>query len=172
MSSVPISPSPFSAAPTIQPEAAFGLWRRWHSKIEVPLLLQQHAMEQDGGLGWLSFPRELGQSRCPCHLCPQVALAALPAGGDLPAGTALGWGTHEVLQPYMFVYPCLCVLVSLREEAAVWARLSSLHLVLPGGKGSPGAHAWGEAMLPSGYPLLSLAPCPGTPSLWFLPLLL
>ncbi|XP_065696282.1 ribosomal protein S6 kinase-like 1 isoform X2 [Patagioenas fasciata] len=128
-------------APTIQPEAAFGLWRRWHSKTEVPLLLQQHAMEQAGGLGWLSFPRELGQSRCPCHLCLQVALAALLVG-DLPAGTALGWGTHEVLQPYMFVYSCLCVLVSLKEAAAVWARLSSLPLVLPGGKGSPGAHTW------------------------------
>lgn len=63
----PVSPSPhpavlsyFSAAPTVQSKAPFGLWRRWHGEAEVPPLLQQHPVEQAGGLGRLTFPWELG----------------------------------------------------------------------------------------------------------------
>lgn len=60
----PVSPSPhpavpllFSAAPAVQSKAALGLWRRWHNKAQVSLLLQHSAVEQAGGLGRLSFPR-------------------------------------------------------------------------------------------------------------------
>lgn len=71
----PVSPSPhppvpllFSAAPAVQSQTTLGLWRRWHNKAKVSLLLQHSPVEQAGGLGRLSFPRELGPGLLPWHL--------------------------------------------------------------------------------------------------------
>lgn len=81
-------PPPFSAAPAVQPKAAFGLWRRWHGKAEVPLLLQHHPVEQAGGLGQLSFPWGAGHTATDPGICDprwhgQVCLQGevLPQGG-------------------------------------------------------------------------------------------
>lgn len=62
-------PFPFSAAPAVQPEAALGLWRRWHGKAEGPLLLQHHPVEQAGGLGRLSFLQGAGHRATVPGIC-------------------------------------------------------------------------------------------------------
>ena len=88
----PAVPSPFSAAPAVQPKAALGLWRRWHGEAEVPLLLQHHPMEQAGGLGRLSFLQGAGHRAADPGTCDprwqwqlcllgEVCLQGLPRGG-------------------------------------------------------------------------------------------
>lgn len=77
----PAVPSPFSAAPTVQPKAAFGLWRRWYGEAEVPLLLQHHPVEQAGGLGRLSFLQGAGH---------RATVLALVTTGD--TGSSACWG--------------------------------------------------------------------------------
>lgn len=64
----PPVPLLFSAAPAVQSKTALGLWRRWHSKAEVSLLLQHSPVEQAGGLAGCSSPRELGPGLLPGHL--------------------------------------------------------------------------------------------------------
>lgn len=167
----PAVPFPFSAAPAVQPEAALGLWRRWHGEAEVPLLLQHRPMEQTGGLGRLSFPQGAGHRATVPGICdPRWHWQLCLLGGGLPARAAPVWGTHEVLQPCMFFCLCLCLLVSPREEAAVWARLSS-PLGPPSCEREPRCPPPERGHAPLlGHPLLSLPLCPGTPSLWFLSL--
>ncbi|XP_069639963.1 ribosomal protein S6 kinase-like 1 isoform X1 [Haliaeetus albicilla] len=159
-------------APAVQPEAALGLWRRWHGEAEVPLLLQHRPMEQAGGLGRLSFPQGAGHRATVPGICdPRWHWQLCLLGGGLPARAAPVWGTHEVLQPCMFCL-CLCLLVSPREEAVVWARLSS-PLGPPSWEKEPRCPPPERGYAPLlGHPLLSLPLCPGTPSLWFLSLLL
>lgn len=161
-------PPPFSAAPAVQPKAAFGLWRRWHGKAEVPLLLQHHPVEQVGGLDRLSFPWGAGHTATDPGTCdPRWHEQVCLQGEVLPQG-----GLHMRFCSLSCSSVSACVCWHLREEGVVWARLSS-----------PLGPPWWERErrcppLGRGHahllrrPLLSLAPCSQTPSLGFLSLLL
>lgn len=158
----PAVSSPFSAAPTVQPKAALGLWRRWLGKAEVPHLLQHHPVEQAGGLGRLSFPQGAGHRAALPGTCDrwwhwQVCLLGR---GGVRARAAPGWGTHGVLQPYMFFRLCLCLLACLERGGcglgqAVFSSRSFLV-----GKGSQVPTPGERPCSPSGTYLAQLSPMP------------
>lgn len=147
----PAVPSSFSSAPAVQPKAAPGLWRRWHGKAEVPLLLQHCPVEQTGGLGRPSLLWKAAHSHCPWwhgELCLQ----------------GLSWGGLHIRFCSLtcsFVSACVCW--CLQQEAVVWAWLSS-PLGPPWWKREPRCPSLEKVHVPFlGHPLLSLAPCSRAP---------
>jgi len=166
----PAVPSPFSAAPAVQPEAASGLWRRWHGEAQVPLLLQHHPVEQARGLGrqcflWGAGRRATVPSACVpqwhWQLClpGEVGLHRLPHGG---VRMRLCSPTFSVS-----VFDGVCERGGCSLGQAVFSSRSSLV-----GKRAQVPTTGQRPRSPSGASLAQLSTHPRTPSLWFLSLLL
>lgn len=124
-SSHPPVPLLFSAAPAVQSKTALGLWRRWHSKAEVSLLLQHSPMEQAGGLSRLSFLQEAGPWAASLALVTPGGTGRSAFWGSFTSRTASRrWGTRGFAALHVLLSPLLFMGIS-KEEAAGWARLSS-----------------------------------------------
>lgn len=124
-SSHPPVPLLFSAAPAVQSKTALGLWRRWHSKAEVSLLLQHSPMEQAGGLSRLSFLQEAGPWAASLALVTPGGTGRSAFWGSFTSRTASRrWGTRGFAALHVLLSPLLFMAIS-KEEAAGWARLSS-----------------------------------------------
>lgn len=157
----PVSPSLclpllFSAASAVQSKTTLGLWRRWHNKAEVSLLLQHSSLEQAGGLGRLSFSQGAGPWAASLALVAAGGTGSTACWGRLASRAALRWGTHEVLQPYMSFCLCFCSLASpkrRRQAGPVFSR-SSL------GEKEPGCPPPGSSGGPLGASLLQLSTLP------------